>query len=207
MRRSVRQASPVAVARGEDQNGDGGQGLSTADESGAEDPLTKRYKFSSIKDHRPSSRNPNLFEVLIRWSLPSNVASDVSADDLDTWEPEENIHRDAPRALFAYWKSVGGREAHMKDPGLWHIAAVKKHRVLRGRVQMFVSWVGSGDDSWEPEETVAESAQEILNEYWEARGGPDKCLEETMAKKSGGDKKRKRAPPVVKKGMAKRTRR
>lgn len=218
LRRSVRKASPVADAPSEDQDDDAPredqdngaprddhddddkQGPDAPDSADEQEQLTKRYKFSSIKDHRPSPGNPNLFELLIRWS------SDGSTDDLETWEPEDNIHRDAPRGLFSYWRSVGGREAHMEDPGLWHIADVKKHRVQRGKVQLLVSWIGSGDDSWEPEEMVAESAQAILDEYWESRGGREKYLKKAVTK-TGGAKKRKRETTVVKKGTAKRTRR
>ncbi|SPO06509.1 uncharacterized protein DNG_09199 [Cephalotrichum gorgonifer] len=203
LRRSARHSSPVEAPTPQDTDHEQDQDEVEVqgDEKRAEpEPKVEddkpereqRWIFRSIKDHRISSRDPNLFDLLISW---------VSPDDEESWEPEESIHQDAPRDLFRYWKSVGGREAFMKDPGLWHIASVKKHRLPRGRPQMLVSWVGSEEESWEPEETVAESAPAALETYWEEKGGREKCVG------GGGSKKRKRAAVAPKKTvLAKRTR-
>lgn len=186
-----RRASPARNTHDQDQ-GDGHQGQEKeeeeeqgedrAEENGAEadgkeeqpkakpeHPREKRYSFKSIEAHRPSPSEPNLFELLVHWTHAADGPS-------ETWEAEVDLHYDAPRSLFSYWRAVGGRESHMRDPGLWYVAGIKSHKVARGRVTMLVSWVGSGDNNWEPEDKLDEVAPEVLEEYWRAKGGREACV-------------------------------
>lgn len=151
----------------------------------SEQPREKRYSFKSIEAHRPSPDEPELFELLVHWA---NAADGPS----ETWEAEVDLHYDAPRSLFSYWRAVGGREAHMKDPGLWYVAGIKSHRVTGGKVTMLVSWVGSGDNNWEPEDKLQEVAPEVLEEYWQAKGGREKCVGKSVKKPGAGRKGRPR---------------
>lgn len=188
-----RRASPVPDAQ--DQAQDNGVDVDAdvdADVDGkTEEPRTarqghpreKRYSFKSIEAHRPSEDEPNLFELLVHWTHAADGAS-------ETWEAEVDLHYDAPRSLFSYWRAVGGREAHMKDPGLWYVAGIKTHRVAGGRVSMLVSWVGSGDNNWEPEAKLEEVAPEVLAEYWDAKGGRESCVGAAGKTKGGGKKGR-----------------
>lgn len=170
----------------DEDDGAGAENEDIADEGGVSQ---KKYTLDSIVSHRPRPGEPNIFELLVRWASSSD-------GPLETWEPEENLHHDAPRALFAYWRRVGGREAHMQDPTLWYIESVRTHRVARsGRVDLSVSWVGSPELNWEREERVEDIAPEVLQEYWEEKGGRENCL---------GPRKRKGGG--AKKGVAKRTR-
>ena len=140
-----------------------------------QDAGPRRFNIDTILDHRPSPDDPNLFELLVRWDLPEGE----NDEDTETWEPEDVIHRDAPRALFAYWRRVeGGREGQMEDSDLWYISHVKQHRVSSStnKVDLQVSWVGSPQATWEPEANVIESAPDAVAEYWEKKGGRDKVI-------------------------------
>ena len=143
----------------------------------------RKFNIESILEHRPSADDPNLFELYIRWELPEDAD-----EENETWEPEDVIHRDAPRVLFAYWRRVpGGRESQMEDSDLWYISHVKNHRVSAGgkKVDLQVSWVGSPQATWEPEASVVDSAPAAVIEYWESKGGRDKVISSANTKKRG----------------------
>ena len=60
-----------------------------------------------------------------------------------TWEPEENLHRDSPDALLAYWAAQpGGRPPNPRDPELYNIFGVTAHS--KDRKKLLVQWVGFG---------------------------------------------------------------
>ena len=92
-----------------------------------------------------------------------------------TWEPERNLHRDAPDALFAYWESQGGRPPNPEDPELYDIFAVRNHS--RNKKRVLVEWVGfpETDATWLPTSAVKATAGDILKEYWESQKNKKKA--------------------------------
>ena len=149
----------------------------------------KRYTIQAVIGHKKRDDEPNLFDMEVRWASKAHGPK-------TSWEPEETIHQDAPRALFAYWRRRfpnGGREEAMDDPNLWYVESVKKHRVARGLVELMVSWIGSPEHNWEPEGRVVDIAPSVVDDYWEEKGGRESCLGE-------GGKKRKTGGAPVKRG-------
>lgn len=112
------------------------------------------FTFTSLLAHRWSGDE---IEIKVNWhgSEP-------------TWEPEFSLHQDAPDALFAYWRTQGGRPENPRDAGLFDIFAIRKHS--RNKMRLLVEWTGypSEDSTWESKKTVEEAAPELLAEYWES---------------------------------------
>ncbi|CAM1509543.1 Fc.00g032820.m01.CDS01 [Cosmosporella sp. VM-42] len=100
----------------------------------------------------------NATEIQVEW-----------ADGPPTWEPERNLHRDAPQALFAYWKKQGGRPPNPKDPDLFDIFAICKHS--KNKRKLLVEWVGfdKQDMSWLPTSVVKATAKDVVEEYWKSQ--------------------------------------
>ncbi|KAF7542283.1 hypothetical protein G7Z17_g11711 [Cylindrodendrum hubeiense] len=117
-----------------------------------EDDDDQQYIFTGILDHRWAG---NAIEVKVAWEQGPA-----------TWEPEENLHRDAPKSLFAYWKAAGGRPLNPADPDLFVIFAIRKHS--RNKKRLLVEWLGydAKEMTWLPVEAVEETAGEVVAEYW-----------------------------------------
>ncbi|KAI1067728.1 hypothetical protein LB507_010587 [Fusarium sp. FIESC RH6] len=75
------------------------------------------------------------------------------------------------------------------------VEAIKKHFVDEdGTLKFQVKWEGyeaKQDMTWEPEENLRESAQEILDQYFEQYGGREKLFQQTET--AAKTKKRRRA--------------
>ncbi|KFA81767.1 hypothetical protein S40288_09637 [Stachybotrys chartarum IBT 40288] len=131
-----------------------------------------QFEIDKIVGHRHNADDPTLLDVRVSWK------SDDPAGDF-TWETEANVQEDAPDALFRYWRTFkGGRSSVLKDPDMWHVFRVEKHRIIQGTndVMLQVAWVGSTQRSWEPEAAVAGYAKEHLDEYWAKLGGRESIL-------------------------------
>ena len=103
-----------------------------------------------------------------RWAGDS-IEIQVEWDKGDlTWEPEINLHEDAPDSLFAYWESRGARPTNPEDPDLYGIFAVRKHS--SNRKQLLVEWVGYGpkDMTWVPRSSMEKAAPKIVAQYWDS---------------------------------------
>ena len=100
----------------------------------------------------------NAIEIQVDWN-----------DGTPTWEPERNLHRDAPQALFAYWKRKGGRPLNPKDPDMFDIFAIRKHS--KNKKKLLVEWVGfdKQDMTWLPTDVVKDTAKAVVDEYWRSQ--------------------------------------
>ncbi|KAL0929510.1 chromo domain-containing protein [Colletotrichum truncatum] len=134
----------------------------TAAQDVAADTQIHRFVFEELLAHRRDPTCDTHFEIRVRWK----------GND-ETWEPEINIQKDAPLALFAYWKRLkGGREGAMVDNGLWHPFKVESHKIKpAGSVYLEVAWVGSPETSWEPEKEIQEADEKLVKRYWASVGG------------------------------------
>lgn len=121
-----------------------------AEESESDDP---EEEFKRFANHRWVD---NAIEIKVEWTRGT-----------PTWEPERNLHRDAPDALFAYWKSQGGRPTNPQDPEMFDIFAIRKHS--RDRKKLMVEWVGydESENTWLPRAVVEETAKGLVDTYWE----------------------------------------
>lgn len=165
--RKVASPKPRAEVSNATTNNHDGVKDTTKDHTQSEQP----QEFKAIVNHRISAASPNLFDLCISWDVPRG-----SDEEAFTWEAEETIQQDAPAALFEYWRSIeGGREAQMRDQGLWHVFAIKDHRVKpkSGAVEVCVTWVGSDVPSWESESKISKIAPQELEAYWARRGGKE----------------------------------
>ncbi|KAH7145534.1 hypothetical protein B0J13DRAFT_323101 [Dactylonectria estremocensis] len=136
-----------------DERGEGATTATNDDNHDNEDDEDKQYMFTDILDHRWAG---SAIEVKVAWDKGEA-----------TWEPEENLHRDAPESLFAYWKSAGGRPLNPVDPELFVIFAIRKHSSNKKR--LLVEWLGydASEHTWLPVAAVEETASEVVAEYWE----------------------------------------
>ncbi|KAF5003028.1 hypothetical protein FDECE_10400 [Fusarium decemcellulare] len=117
----------------------------------AEEDDEQEYTFDRIVKHRWAD---NHIELRIEWE-----------EGPATWEPEENFHRDAPDALFEYWRSKGGRPNNPKHPDMYDIFAIRKH--TKNKQKLLVEWVGyeSSEMTWMPRKVVEETAKSMADEY------------------------------------------
>ncbi|PNY24499.1 Uncharacterized protein TCAP_05564 [Tolypocladium capitatum] len=132
--------------REEEQHQEPDQGSEQEQQHGDE------YSFKRFGKHRWAG---NSIEIQVEW-----VQGDV------TWEPEANLHQDAPQSLFAYWKRQGGRPNNPSDPDLFDIFAILKHS--KDRKRLLIEWVGFGpkDATWVSRAAVEETAPDVAAEYW-----------------------------------------
>ncbi|KAH7165292.1 hypothetical protein EDB81DRAFT_852207 [Dactylonectria macrodidyma] len=154
-RRSVRNSAvhTMDLDNNAEERGEGAIAATNNDDDYEGDDGDKQYMFTGILDHRWEG---NAIEVLVAWEKGEA-----------TWEPEENLHRDAPESLFAYWESAGGRPLNPVDPELFVIFAIRKHS--RNKKRLLVEWLGydASENTWLPVAAVEETASEVVAEYWE----------------------------------------
>ncbi|KAL7784082.1 hypothetical protein V8C37DRAFT_24628 [Trichoderma ceciliae] len=85
-----------------------------------------------------------------------------------TWEPETNLHEDAPDTLFEYWREQGGRPKNPTDPEIYEVFAILKHN--RNRSRLLVEWVGfeRSEASWASRKIIEETAKNVVDAYFES---------------------------------------
>nr|UWK20054.1 chromo domain containing protein [Trichoderma albolutescens] len=85
-----------------------------------------------------------------------------------TWEPETNLHEDAPETLFEYWRDQGGRPKNPTDPEIYEVFAILKHNKNRSR--LLVEWVGfeRSEASWTSRKIIEETAKDIVDAYFDS---------------------------------------
>jgi hypothetical protein len=116
--------------------------------------MEAQFNFTKLLAHRWVG---NAIELKVGWhgSAP-------------TWEPETNLHEDAPDALFAYWRAQGGRPENPNDPGLYDIFAIREH--AKNRARLLVEWTGypPEENTWVSRKVLEETAPELVAEYWKS---------------------------------------
>ena len=126
-----------------------------------------KFEFNKLVNHRWDG---NQIEVEVEWKREPN-----------SWEPEANLHRDAPQALFSYWKRIGERPPNPNDPELYDIFAIQKHS--KDRKQLLVEWTGYSpkEATWVPRAVVEATAPVVVRNYMaklpkaKGRGRPAKA--------------------------------
>lgn len=85
-----------------------------------------------------------------------------------TWEPEANLHSDAPNSLLAFWTSKHGHPTNPKDADLYEVHSIRNHTV--DCKKLLVTWVGFGpeDATWEPCTALERSAGDVVADYWKS---------------------------------------
>ncbi|OHE90309.1 chromo domain-containing protein [Colletotrichum orchidophilum] len=130
--------------------------------------------IEKILAHRRDHSCDTRFEMNVLWE-----------GGRESWTPEIELQKDHALTLFAYWSSMaGGRESAMVDRELWHVFKIVSCRTnASGNTDFRVAWVGSPERSWEPEATIRDADGELVEQYWEAKGGRGEA-----GKKSAGSK-------------------
>ncbi|KAJ4188585.1 hypothetical protein NW767_011874 [Fusarium falciforme] len=158
-KRLVRKRPPVSenedeeMADPEDEAEHDSEGHQDEDREEEEEEDDEPYSFNKILSHRWVK---NKIELQIEWS-----------EHPQTWEPEENIHRDAPAALFDYWRSKGGRPDNPKKPGVYDIFAIRKHS--KNKKKVLVEWVGydETEQTWEDRKKIEKAAKALVDDYFD----------------------------------------
>ncbi|KAH9885348.1 hypothetical protein F4778DRAFT_761173 [Xylariomycetidae sp. FL2044] len=153
-----------------------------ADEAGEkneEEDDREELEIDALLGHRFAKDGTNRVELQVQWVGESRADA--------TWEAEEEIQQSADETLYAYWKSQGGRSNALffkptnAPPEVYHVFKVLRHeKKNRGGFQFEVQWVGHppirGETSMESEQKLKNAAPELLEQYWESKGGRDKHL-------------------------------
>nr|UWK21955.1 chromo domain [Trichoderma turrialbense] len=103
--------------------------------------------------------------VAYRW-VGDSIEIEVEWDNGEiTWEPETNLHEDAPETLFEYWREQGGRPKNPTDPEIYEVFAILKHN--KNRTRLLVEWVGfeRSEASWVSRKIIEETAKDIVDAY------------------------------------------
>lgn len=132
-------------------------------------------EVEAILDHR--MLEDRSLDMLVHWKGEKTSEA--------TWEPEQEVQDGASEILFDYWKKKGGRTdvvfKRKKEPEIYHVFRVVNHRKMpRGGFEVEVQWIGypttKNQTSWESETKVVKIAPELLQLYWESKGGRSKFL-------------------------------
>ncbi|KAM0355802.1 hypothetical protein ACHAPU_000189 [Fusarium lateritium] len=137
--------------------------------------------------------------------MPPALSEDESSDVGEFTTPPRTSRRKSgstsavPEPVQDDLKSEEGSEGEDDEEDLeedeFVVESIKKHLIDDdGSLKFQVKWEGyeaKSDLTWEPEENLRESAQEILDQYLEKLGGREKLFEET--KTAAKTKKRRRA--------------
>ncbi|KAI0129782.1 hypothetical protein BJ170DRAFT_287811 [Xylariales sp. AK1849] len=150
--------------------------LVTALEEGRNDEADGVHEVEKLLKHRRLSDDS--VEILVQWA--------DEAEEDGTYEPEEEIQRGAAETLYNYWKQQGGRtetlflEGKNPSPEVYHVFKILRHKKEKTVFEFEVQWVGypatPGSTSWETEAKMKKIALEMLDEYWESKGGRSKFL-------------------------------
>lgn len=127
-------------------------------------------------------------DLLVQWAGEPDSAA--------TYEAEGELQEGAAETVYAYWKAKGGRSeslfynAKPEVPEVYHVFKILRHE-KKGTIFLFeVQWVGyppsAGNTTMEPEAKLKKTAPQLLDEYWESKGGRAKFL----AKRGRGRKAR-----------------
>lgn len=113
----------------------------------------QQYTFTKLLNYRWVP-DDNAIELEVQWH-----------NDESTWEPETNLHRDAPDALFRFWAAQGGRPDNPREPGLFDIFAIRGHS--RNRQSLLVEWTGypPSENCWVSRKVLHETAPEVVDDY------------------------------------------
>lgn len=130
-------------------------------------------EINALEDHRMSDRGlhaahreatgPLLSLIDHRW-VDGEIEIKVSRlRGPSQWEPERNIHLNAPDMLFQYWDAQGGRPLDPEDPESFDIIAIRAHTKRR----FLVEWTGypPSENTWLPRKEVTHSASAMAKEY------------------------------------------
>ncbi|CAJ2508677.1 Uu.00g137030.m01.CDS01 [Anthostomella pinea] len=134
----------------------------------------REYEIEELLDHRMANDGSGAVELLILW------AGEKKEDA--TWEPEDEIQRDAEESLYKYWESQGGRvnalfrqPSNARDDSYYVLKLLRHDRAPQGGIQFEVQWVGHrstpDETSMEHESKLMRVAPELLQEYWDGVGG------------------------------------
>ncbi|RGP70682.1 putative chromatin-associated swi6 [Fusarium longipes] len=138
--------------------------------------------------------------------MPPALSDEENSDVEEFTTPPRTSRRKSTSAVvsekFEDIKPEYGSDEHGEgeddedlDEDEFVVEAIRKHFVDEdGTLKFQVKWEGydaKKDLTWEPEENLRESAQEILDQYFEKLGGREKIFEETET--AAKTKKRRRA--------------
>ncbi|KAG4254522.1 hypothetical protein FPRO04_09649 [Fusarium proliferatum] len=160
------------------------------EEAQAEDD--KRYEFVRITDHRWAEGEDEI-ELLMQWK-----------DGETSWISEELLHTDNRQALFAYWRSQpNGRPKNPNDDDeIYHVFAIRKHRVRNGIPQVFVEWLGydASENTWEDQNYIEGVAPKLVDAYFDQVKGKGKiqAKPKSQAKSNTKSKAKPKAPARTK---------
>ncbi|CVK98165.1 uncharacterized protein FMAN_12240 [Fusarium mangiferae] len=152
----------------------------------------KRYEFVRITDHRWAEGEDEI-ELLMQWK-----------DGETSWISEELLHTDNRQALFAYWRSQpNGRPKNPNDDDeIYHVFAIRKHRVRNGTPQVFVEWLGydASENTWEDQDYIEGVAPKLVDAYFDQVKGKGKIQvkPKSQAKSSTKSKAKPKAPARTK---------
>ncbi|KAK4081224.1 uncharacterized protein Triagg1_2756 [Trichoderma aggressivum f. europaeum] len=154
---------------------------------GAEEPPEPERSVRSVKPRKPEEEETEYefdgfagyrwagdsIELQVKWVRDEGHDDSEEWEDAEewergkmTWEPERQLHEDAPEFLFEYWRSQGGRPENPTDPGLYEIFAVLKHN--KNRTRLLIEWVGyeRSEATWMLQKDIPKTAQDIVDDYF-----------------------------------------
>lgn len=122
----------------------------TAQSTAACTPHDKRYAIKRFADYRWDGDS---IEIKVEWE-----------EGWPTWEPEVNLHSDAPDDLFVFWASQGGHPTNPSDASLYEVHSITSHSP--NRKKLLVSWAGFADATWEPCAALETWVGDAVADYW-----------------------------------------
>lgn len=136
----------------EDAMQEEGDGRKEVEEEEEEASDEERYGFEDFVGHRWVGDS---IEIQVQWDGGET-----------TWEPEANLHRDCPEALFEYWRSHQGRPKNPRDPEMYEVYSILKHNKNRSR--LLVEWVGfeRSEATWVSRKVLEKTAKDVVDAYF-----------------------------------------
>ncbi|KAF4453674.1 Chromo domain-containing protein T09A5.8 [Fusarium austroafricanum] len=125
----------------------------------------QKYEFQRILGYR---WNDDKIQLEVQWK-----------DGDKTWTEEEIFHADNKAALLAFWRTFkNGRPQNPDQGDVYHVFAIRKHRVRKGEPEVLVEWVGydNSERTWESQSYIEEVAKAHVDAYFDKVYGKTKPL-------------------------------
>ncbi|KAK7417392.1 hypothetical protein QQZ08_011644 [Neonectria magnoliae] len=158
--------------------------------------VISRRKSSRTRTNNPAALSDDDFSDVGEFTIPTrSTRKSASSDAVSDANKDDVVVATNGNSADEGDEDDENDDADDLDDDVFVVEAIKKHTIDEdGTLKFQVKWEGydkKKDLTWEPERNLVDTAEDILNAYYEEIGGREVIFEET--EKASKSKKRRRA--------------